>query len=184
MMNPADFFIEVAFGHVKTSARVGDLIGTAFAERLPIGARWRQLGAARPHKGSELEQSKFDALSRNLSKRAWFTRAELSKFGVKDLRDDHYIRSADVFYKLLTEEEPLGSKWQRLDLVAPVKPSVGEELTNQDLADALSSKVIFTREELQAFGIGHGKLRSDDFIMSSDSHAYYRPAGAPLGVKW
>jgi len=66
----------------------------------------------------------------------------------------------------------LGLKWQCAGIV---KPTTGRQLTNLALAEDLSIKLEFTREEWDAFGITN--LHIDDYIKSELGFvcSYFKP---------
>ena len=92
----------------------------------------------------------------------------------RSIDTEQYKPLKDLSDLLNASDPPLGLKWRR---VGPTKPSTGQNLTNDELSQALQSNATFTQEEWATFGITD--LRVDDCIKSGDS--YFRPIEGP---KW
>jgi hypothetical protein len=142
------------------------------------------VGATRPP-GRELRNA---ALADALACKTEFARHEWAAFGICDLRDDDFIRSADRYFQPVGNEdvvarllehlrEPSGLKWVSVGPSRPTPAAArvdfvqGRELSNPGLAVALTSKTEFTQEEWEAFGIG--ELHPDDWIRAGNT--YFKP---------
>jgi ankyrin repeat protein len=93
-----------------------------------------------------------------LTKVVDFTKEDLDKFGIADLRSTDFIEACGSFFK------PTASTAQILE--------------NPRLADALMHKTEFTQQEWDVFGV-HG-LRMHHFVKSGDS--FFRPVGTVAQV--
>jgi len=106
---------------------------------------------------SEEAQSWLDELFKKLKDQIShvvdFTKEDLDKFGITDLRSTDFIKADGSYFK------PIASS--------------AEILANPRLADALMHKTEFTQQEWDAFGV-YG-LRMHHFVKSGDS--YFNPAG-------
>jgi hypothetical protein len=61
-----------------------------------LGSKWKNIGFAEPSKGQEL---RCDALAASLVNKTEFTQQEWASFGIRDVRDDHFVRSGDQYFK-------------------------------------------------------------------------------------
>ena len=88
-----------------------------------------------------------------LTKVVDFTKEDLDKFGITDLRSTDFIEAGGSYFKPLA--------------------STAEILANPALAEALLHKTEFTQQEWDAFGVDG--LRMHHFVKSGDS--FFHPAG-------
>jgi hypothetical protein len=89
-----------------------------------------------------------------LTKVVDFTKEDLDKFGITDLRSTDFIEAGGSYFK-------------------PLAASTAEILANPALAEALLQKTEFTQQEWDAFGVDG--LRMHHVVKSGDS--YFQPAG-------
>lgn len=60
------------------------------------GLRWTVAGRTKPAQGRELSNN---VLSASLQSKTEFTQEQWDAFGVRDLRDDDYIKAGDLYYR-------------------------------------------------------------------------------------
>ena len=125
------------------------------------------------HTIAPLVPAKNDDMSSAAFIKQWKESDEKHGLGLKyslTLRSIHWIEKLQRLQDLETMKDDLevGLKWVP---IGPNRPRVGRELMNQQLRDALASKIEFTAEEWAKFCIS--SLKKYDYIKSGDE--YYRP---------
>jgi hypothetical protein len=107
--------------------------------------------------GAEKNQEEEETTSTaRLTKVVDFTKEDLDKFGITDLRSADFIEAGGSYFKPIA--------------------STAEILANPRLAEALMHKTEFTKQEWEAFGV-HG-LRMHHFVKSGDT--FFQPAGTEV----
>jgi len=121
-----------------------------------LGSKWQSVGDTQPTEGRQLTNSMLAealASSKAAAEEQDFTKEDLDKFGITDLRSTDFIEAGGSYFKPLA--------------------STAEILANPALAEALLQKTEFTQQEWDAFVVDG--LRMHHFVKSGDS--FFHPAG-------
>ena len=146
--------------------------GSYFKPTDASGLKWQCAGDEKPEKGVELTNTELANACKSRNIKGQFNEEDWQRFGIDDLRMEHFIERSDGGYA--RPSLATGRKWK---LSEPNKPEEGVELSNAALADALKEKTEFSAEEWAAFGIA--ALHLDHFIKSGNS--FYSPFEVPEG---
>jgi len=133
------------------------------------GLKWLKLDDAfQPESDQILSNSQLEEA---LTSRTEFSQEEWSGFGIRDLRLSHIVK---VKVSHLGEKEgKSGAAYYK-----PAEPVIGRMLTSHhpELADALSRKTEFSKQELEAFGVQN--VGTEDYILSKGYH--FKPVALDL----